>query len=199
MTTKRLIEARDLSRADIVFGDMTSHVSRNSDVSYQRIPITYNNGPLILKIPPCQSFGIHSSEMDNGNTRRTMPLVFNNIPTKQQEEFGKAFYEIKQCVWQHLVNRGFSISRLEKLGSCFWKEKILYAGIVESVYDSSLNSRYFIDNKEVGRALVGESSEYDTVAAIVVDSIYVGEKTISIQVKLYEVSLTPSKKRDRVL
>ena len=199
MTTKRLTEARDLVRSDIAFGDMTSHVSRNSDVSYQRIPITYNNGPLILKTPPCQSFGIHSSEMDNGNTRRTMPLVFNNIPTKQQEEFGKAFYEIKQCVWQHLVNRGFSISRLEKLGSCFWQEKILYTGIVESVYDSSLNSRYFINDKEVARVLVGESCEYDTVAAIVVDSIYIGEKTISIQVKLYEVSLTPSKKRERVL
>ena len=67
------------------------------------------------------------------------------------------------------------------------------------IYDSSLNSRYFIDNKEVERVWVGESSEYDTVAAIVVDSIYVGEKAISIQVKLYEVSLTPSKKRDRVL
>ena len=46
---------------------------------------------------------------------------------------------------------------------------------------------------------MGESSEYDTVAAIVVDSIYVGEKAISIQVKLYEVSLTPARKRDRVL
>ena len=199
MTTKRLIEARDLVREDIAFGDMTSHVSRSSDVSYQRIPITYKGGALIIKTPQCQSFGIQSTVMENGNTRRTMPLVFNNIPTKQQEEFGKAFYEIKQCAWQHLVNRGFSPSRLEKLGSCFWKEKILYAGIVELIYDSSLNSRYFIDNKEVERVWVGESSEYDTVAAIVVDSIYVGEKAISIQVKLYEVSLTPSKKRDRVL
>ena len=126
-------------------------------------------------------------------------VFFNTFAQRQQEEFGKAFYEIKQCAWQHLVNKGFSNSRLEKLGSCFWQEKILYAGIVESIYDSSLNSRYFINDEEVERVLVGESSEYDAVAAIVVDSIYVGEKAISIQVKLYEVSLTPSKKRDRVL
>ena len=199
MTTKRLIEAKNVNASDIAFGNMTSHVSRNTNVSYQRIPITYKGGALILKTPPCQSFGIQSSEMDNGYSRRTMPLVFDNILTQQQEEFGKAFYEIKQCAWQHLVNKGFHTSRLEKLGSCFWHEKTLYAGIVESVYDSSMNSRYFINNKEVERVEVGESSEYDTVAAIVVDSIYVGEKAISIQVKLYEVSLTPSKKRDRVL
>ena len=143
MTTKRLIEAKNVNASDIAFGNMTSHVSRNTNVSYQRIPITYKGGPL--------------------------------------------------------VNKGFSNSRLEKLGSCFWQEKILYAGIVESIYDSSLNSRYFINDEEVERVLVGESSEYDAVAAIVVDSIYVGEKAISIQVKLYEVSLTPSKKRDRVL
>ena len=199
MTTKRLIEAKNVNASDIAFGDMTSHVSRNSDVSYQRIPITYKGGALIIKTPPCQSFGIQSSEKDNGYSRRTMPLVFSNIQTQQKEEFGKAFYEIKQCACQHLVNRGFSTSRLEKLGSCFWHEKILYAEIVESIYDSSLNSRYFINGKEVERVLVGESSEYDTVAAIVVDSIYVGEKAISIQVKLYEVSLTPARKRDRVL
>ena len=195
MTTKRLIEARDLVSVDITFGDMTSHVSRNSNVSYQRIPIKYNNGPLILKTPKCRSLGIRSSEMDNGYTRRTMPLVFDD----EIKEFGKAFYEITQCVWKHLVNEGFSNSRLDKLDSCFWKEKILYAGIVESIYDSSMNSRYFIDNKEVKRVWVGESSEYDAVAAIVVDSIYVGEKAISIQVKLYEVSLTISRKRDRIL
>ena len=199
MTTNRLLEAKNVNTSDIAFGNMTSHVSRNTNVSYQRIPITYKGGPLILKTPPCKSFGIRSSEMDNGYTRRTMPLIFDNIPTQQQKEFGVAFYEIEQCAHQHIVNEGFSPCSLEKLGSCFWHEKILYAGIVESIYDSSLNSRYFIDNEEVKRVWVGESSEYDAVAAIVVDSIYVGEKTISIQVKLYEVSLTPAEKRDRIL
>ena len=196
MTTNRLLEAKNINTSNITFWNMTSHVSRNSNVSYQRIPIKYNNGPLILKTPKCRSIGIQSSEMDNGYTRRTMPLVFDD----EIKEFGKAFYEITQCVWKHLVNEGFSnYSRLDKLDSCFWKEKILYAGIVESIYDSSMNSRYFIDNKEVKRVWVGEGSEYVAVAAIVVDSIYLGEKAISIQVKLYEVSLTPAEKRDRIL
>ena len=76
MTTKRLIEAKDVDTQDIAFGDVTSHVSRNTNVSYQRIPITYKGGPLILKTPPCQSFGIQSTEMDGGYSRRTMPLGF---------------------------------------------------------------------------------------------------------------------------
>ena len=53
--------------------------------------------------------------------------------------------------------------------------------------------------EEVGRKTVGEGIEYDDVAAILIDSIYVGAKTVSIQVKLYEVSLTLSSKRGRVL
>ena len=198
MTTKRLLEAKDFDSQDVVFGDATFHVSKNTNVSYQRIPITYKSGSLILKTPPCQSPGIQSSEEKGGYSRRTMPLVFTNT-FEREEEFTKAFYEIKQCTWKHLVNEGYSCSYLEKLGSCFWQERILYAGIVESVFDTSMNSRYFVNDEEVKRVWVGEGTEYDAVAAIVVDSIYVGEKVISIQVKLYEVSLTPSKKRERIL
>ena len=54
-------------------------------------------------------------------------------------------------------------------------------------------------DEEVGRKMVGEGIEYDANAAVLIDSIYVGARTVSIQVKLYEVSLTPLKKRDRVL
>ena len=53
--------------------------------------------------------------------------------------------------------------------------------------------------EEVGRKTVEKGIEYDATAAVLIDSIYVGAKTVSIQVKLYEVSLTPSKKRGRVL
>ena len=197
MTTNRLIETKNVYASDIAFRDMTSHVARNREVSYQRIPITHKGGALILKTPPCRTCGILTSNMDDESKRRTLPLVFDVPQTKQQEEFGEAFDVIIQCAWQHLVNKGFRTSRLEKLNSCFWGERILYAGIVESVYDTKINSRYFINNKEVQKDLVDE--EFDAVAAIRVDSIYIGEKTISIQVKLYEVSLTLSKKRDRVL
>ena len=135
--------------------------------------------------------------MENGTTRHTLPLVFDNPPTQEQEEWLKAFNLITQCAFQHLVNKGFSPYELENLDSCIWQDKVLYAGIVESYFHKDQSSRYFVNGMEVGRGMVDCS--FDAVAAIRIESIYIGEKTISLQVRLYEVSLTPSKKRDRVL
>ena len=92
---------------------------------------------------------------------------------------------------------GYSLAKLAKLESCFWKSKILYASVSESAYDGSNNSRYFVGGREVARQDL--SGEYDAVAAVLIDSIYVGTKTVSLQVKLYEVSLSQASKRGRVL
>ena len=199
MATNRLLEAKNYQGSKVEFGDVSSHVSKSSDVSYQSMSIKYNGKQLLLKAPPCKSFGVQSSEMDNGYTRRTMPLVFDDFQSDKQAEFSRVFSDITQIAFEKLFIRGYPEDRLKKLDSCFWRDKILYAGIVESVYDSRVNTRYFINDKEVDRKAVGEGIEYDAIAAILVDSIYIGEKTISIQVKLYEVSLSTAKKRDRVL
>ena len=143
--------------------------------------------------------GVQSTETENGFTRRTMPLIFENLLKDNQTEFANVFSNITRNVYEQLVQRGYLGSKLLKLDSCFWRSKILYAGIVESVYDCSNNTRYFIGDEEIGRETVGEGTEYEANAAVLIDSIYVGSRTVSIQVKLYEVSLTPSKKRDRVL
>ena len=199
MQNNRLLEARNYQSNRVVFGDETCHVSKSSDVSYKRIPIKYDGKQFLLRAPKCKSFGVQTTEMDYGYTRRTMPLVFDDFQSDEQAEFSRVFSDVARNAYEQLVLRGYPESKLSKLESCFWRDKILYAGIVESVYDSRTNTRYFIDDKEVGRKEVGEGIEYDATAAILVDSIYVGEKTISIQVKLYEVSLTRSSKRGRVL
>ena len=198
MSNNRLLEAKNYQSSRVGFGDEICHVSK-SDVSYQRIPVKYDGKQFLLKAPKCKSFGVQTTEMENGYTRRTMPLVFDDFQSDEQAEFSRVFSDVARNAYEQLVLRGYPDSKLSKLESCFWRDKILYAGIVESVYDSRTNTRYFIDDKEVGRKEVGEGIEYDATAAILVDSIYVGEKTISIQVKLYEVSLTRSSKRGRVL
>ena len=86
---------------------------------------------------------------------------------------------------------------MQKLDSCFWRNKVLYTTVVESFMEYENNTRIFVGNSEVKN--LKEGDEYDVNAVILIDSIYVGEKTISIQVKLYEAALTLSKKRDRVL
>ena len=194
----RVTEVKNFDGNKMVIGDETCYVSK-SDVEYGKIPIMYDRRQFLLKVPNCKTMGVQSAEMENGFVRRTMPLVFENPLTDHQTEFSNVFRDIARNVYEQLVQRGYPDNKLLKLDSCFWREKILYAGIVESVYDCKINTRYFIGDEEVGRETVGEGIEYDVNAAVLIDSIYVGPRTVSIQVKLYEVSLTPSKKRARVL
>ena len=194
----RVIGVKNFEEWRVKIGEVSHYVSK-SDVKYGKIPMTYCGGQFLLMVPKCKTMGVQSIEMENGFTRRTMPLVFEAPLTDEQTEFANVFSVIAENIYVQLVQRGFLADKLSKLGSCFWREKILYAGIVESVYDCKNNTRYFIEDEEVERKTVGEGKEYDANAAVLIDSIYVGERTVSIQVKLYEVSLTPSKKRDRVL
>ena len=194
----RVTEVKNFDGMKMEIGEEWRNISK-SDIEYGKIPIMYDRRQFLLKVPKCKTMGVQSTEMENGFTRRTMPLVFEYPLTDEQTEFANVFQDIARNVYEQLVQRGYTTSKLFKLDSCLWREKILYAGIVESVYDCKDNTRYFIGDEEVGRETVGEGKEYDASAAILIDSIYVGARTVSIQVKLYEVSLSPSKKRDRVL
>ena len=194
----RVTEANNFDEFKMEIGEEWRNVSK-SDVEYGKIPIMYGGEQFLLMAPKCKTMGVQPTEMENGYTRRTMPLVFENPLTDEQTEFANVFRDIARNAYEQLVLRGYPANKLLKLDSCFWRAKILYAGIVESVYDCRNNTRYFMGDEEVGRKTVGEGIEYDADAAILIDSIYVGARTVSIQVKLYEVSLTPSKKRDRVL
>ena len=77
MQNNRLTEARNYQSNRVEFGDEICHVSK-SDVSYQRIPVKYDGKQFLLKAPKCKSFGVQTTEMENGYTRRTMPLVFDD-------------------------------------------------------------------------------------------------------------------------
>ena len=194
----RVTEVKNFSERKIQMGEEMRSTSKN-EVEYAKIPIKYDGGKFLIFLPKCKTIGVQSTEMDNGFMRRTMPLVFECPLTDHQEEFVNVFQNIARNVYEQLVRRGYLESKLSKLESCFWRSKILYAGIVESAFDFSNNTRYFINDEEVKRQAVEEGIEYEANAAILIDSIYVGERTVSIQVKLYEVSLVPLKKRARVL
>ena len=198
MPNNRLLEAKNYQSSRVEIGDEIRHVSKG-DVGYGKIPIEYGGGQFLLKVPKCKTMGVQTTEMDNGYMRRTMPFVFDDPLTVEQSEFVEVFSDIARNAYEQLVLREYPQSKLSKLESCFWRGKVLYAGIAESVFDCRSNTRYFVGKEEVGRKKVGEGIEYDAVAAVLIDSIYVGTKTVTIQVKLYEVSLTPSAKRGRVL
>lgn len=193
-----MIEARDFESSKVEVGVASNHLSK-TDVSYSKIGILYGGKRLMLRVRKCRTMGVQETEQESGYVRRTMPLVFDDPLTVGQSEFVQVFSEIVESVRDELVRRGYPPDRLFKLDSCLWKGKMLYAGVVESVFDYENNSRYFIGEREVMRKDVGSNKLYDAVAAVTIDSIYVGARAISIQVNLLEASLSQAAKRSRVL
>ena len=191
-----IIDINNFSESKITVGEEWRSVSKN-DVGYGKMKIKYNNEQFLFLVSSCKTLGVQSTEMENGYTRRTMPLIFDEPKTRDQERFTNVFEQISQKVYELLVQRGYNDNRLMKLDSCFWRNKVLYTTVVESFLEYENNTRFFVGAKEVRK--VEEGEEYEAKAAVLIDSIYIGEKTVSIQVKLYEVSLTPTKKRARVL
>ena len=170
-------------------------VTRKKDgVEYGRIKLGYNNERIMLLLKS-KTMGIKTEETNNGYQRKTMPFVFDHPFTKNQELFVNVFDKIINSSFHQLLSRQYDETRLRKLGSGFWAEKILYANIVSSMLDSSDNTRFFLEGKEVSQNEISDRTDYNASAAILLDSIYVGESAISIQIRLYEVHLTPAEKR----
>ena len=81
---------------------------QKSDVEYGKIPIEYEGGQFLLKVPKCKTMGVQSIGMENGYTRRTMPLVFEDPLTEEQAEFADVFYDIARNAYEQLVQKGIS-------------------------------------------------------------------------------------------
>ena len=180
----------------ILVGREWTSVSKNG-TGYGKMQIKYENKKFLFHLPMCKTLGVQTTEMDNGYVRKTMPLIFNDPKTRDQERFEQIFEKICHRLSNILYEKGYDDERMPKLNSCFWRNRVLYTTVVESFMEYENNTRIFVGNDEVKN--LKEGDEYDANVVILIDSIYVGEKTISIQVKLYEAALTLSKKRDRVL
>ena len=177
----------------------TEEVTKKKDSKeFCKIPVSYNNGKLLLPITT-KTMGVKTMETHNGYQRRTMPFVFEEPLSKKQNPFIATFHIIQETIYKQLSNRGYEGERLLKLGNCFWAERILYANIVSSIWDSSDNTRFFLGGKEVSAQNISDCTDYNANGAILIDSIYVGESSICIQAKLYEVHLSPAEKRARVI
>ena len=69
MSNNRLVKVRDYEASKVEFGEATNHVSKSSDISYSKIPVTYEGRKFLLKVPKCKTMGVQSTEMENGYTR----------------------------------------------------------------------------------------------------------------------------------
>ena len=171
---------------------------KKDGVEYAKIPLTYNDRRFLLPIKT-KTMGVKTMDTRNGYKRMTMPFVFEEPLSKRQDPLIDTFNTIVRVVYQQLSSRGYEEERLSKLGSCLWAGRILYTNVVSSIWDSSDNTRFFLSGKEVSAKDISDCTDYEANGAISLDSIYVGESAISIQVRLYEVHLSPAEKRARVV
>ena len=163
-----------------------------------KIQLTYDDRKLLLPIKT-KTMGVKTVDTRNGYKRMTMPFVFEEPLSKKQNSFIATFKNIVRVVHQQLSSRLYEEERLSKLGSCLWAGRILYTNVVQSIWDSSDNTRFFLLGKEVQAKDISDCTDYEASGAVSIDSIYVGETAIILQVRLYEVHLTPAEKRARVV
>ena len=168
----------------------------------------YPDGPLIIFLKGCCSFGLQKNEKYGCYS---ITIVVN-------DEFEKVFKNISNKCKMHLVKvaetigkNGLKLSDLKNFGSCLYKKDgkspILYSKVIYDLNADRIITDFYekerIDDIEEFGMPSSNPLEYlgkecNVNAAIQFESIFIGS-TISLQVKLYEIEITPVKWKARLL
>ena len=206
---ERLINYYDIDPVNISFGEAQMKNVPETDITYKRIPISIEHndgtfGPLIIKTQKCFSFGAQQNiNKETGVLNGwTLPIVMydRDKPTADQLDWVKKFDEIVERCRDFLIHLyDFEKEQLDKIGGCMWWSKndpsrgpTLYPKIIcgklNKRYDTKFRMVRDLYGKGTGVAITKEEliDNYNVIAAIRIDSIYIGNENISIQVKVYE-------------
>ena len=206
----------DIKPENINFGVTTSGTVSGKDIYYERIPITINygnyNGPLLIKTEKCFTFGVKQNlDKETGEVNGwSLPIVMNDSkslddryePTTKQREWVEKFYEIVERCKDFLKDfLGFTEQQVKMLGNCMWwpQERengpTLYAKIISGRskrYDTKFRLvKDLDDHTDEGVSITKEElvENYHTIAVMRIDSLYICEKNVYLQVKVYEALL----------
>lgn len=217
----QLSTADNLNVSDIIFGQVRESKIPGSVLSYQRINLSVKNpdgstGDLILRTSPLFSFGVQESKsMETKEVNGyVMPLCMwnRNNPTEEEKQWTNVFSEIcnrcKEYLVEHRADFGkwdLEMNDLKKFNPLHWKRdkatgKIeegkgptLYVKLISSKKDGKdkiLSLFYDSMSREEIDPLTMLNKRCEVTAAIKIESIFIG-KNISLQVKLWEVVVTP--------
>ena len=182
------------------------------DITYQRIPITINHndgtfGSLLIKTEKCFTFGAQQNlDKETGEiTGWSLPIaMYDRLePTEAQREWVESFYEIVEYCKELLVdNHEFEKAQLENIANCMWwsssdrtRGPNLYPKIISAKtkrFDTKFRMvKDLKDNLDEGVSITKEelTENYNVIAVINFDSIYVCGKDAYLQVKVYEALL----------
>ena len=182
------------------------------DVTYQRIPITINHddgtyGPLLIKTEKCLTFGARQNfDKETGElTGWSLPIaMYDRLePTEAQREWVEEFYKVVECCEEFLMNNHeFEKVMFDNIGNCMWwsddrtRGPTLYPKIISGKSSKRLNTKFrmvkdLLNNSGEGVSITKEelTENYNVIAVINFDSIYVCDKDAYLQVKVYEALL----------
>lgn len=205
---ERLIDYYDIDPMHICFGEPQVSIVPDTNITYTRIPISIEHGggsvgPLIIKTRKCFTFGAQKDSVNTKELSRwTLPIVMydRDEPTADQVAWVNKFDEIIKVCKDYLINKfDFKGERLTKLGNSMWrptndltKGPTLYPKIIcgrlNKRYDTKFRMVDDLFSDSLGTLVRKEAltDNYHVIAAIRIDSIYVGNENISVQVKVSE-------------
>ena len=204
----------DVKAKNIGFGKHVVGKITGRDVTYERIPIKIKHadnlyGSLFIKTEKCFSFGAKQSiNKETGvTTEWTLPIAMydRDSPTEELRKWVLKFNEIvERCKDYVMQVYNFERQQLEKIGSCMWWPKngkivdesrgpTLFSKIITSKSCKRYETKFRMvkDLQSILDEGVTTTKEelidnYNVIAVIKIDSIYICGENVYLQVKVVE-------------
>ena len=224
----QLSSFENITEDDFVFQTAKKFKIPNSKMKYERIKIERKlpNGkttPLVVATPFLFSFGIRERKDQETNKINgySIPVSLRKKdaePNQKETNFLNIIKKVQDLCQDHLSreygeNEASSLSDMlyykqveyfDKKGETKKKKDessspVLYVKLIYSSETKKFSTIFRVKGKQEVKPLEYKDKYFNTRMAIIFDSIYLGEKSISIQVKAHEVHILPFEERKSIL
>ena len=224
----QLSSFENINEDNIVFHSAKKFKIPNIKMKYERIKIEMklSNGkttPLVVATPILFSFGI--SERKDQETNKingySIPVCLwkkDAEPNQKETNFLNIIKKVQELCQDHLLreygeNEASSLTDMlyykqikyvDKKGKNKKKKDessspVLYVKLIYSSETKKFSTIFKVKGKQEVKPLEYKDKFFNTRMAIIFDSIYLGGKSISIQVKAHEVHILPFEERKPLL
>ena len=208
---EELTNYENLNTENINFGVTRFGTVSGKDISYEMVPITIEHnvnghyGSLLIKTEKCFTFGAQQNfDKETGQVSGwSLPIaMFNRLkPTEEQRKWVERFYEIVgKCKEFLMENYEFTKEQVSNMGDCMWwpkddatKGPTLYPKIITGKKSKRFDTKFRMvkdlgNKSDEGVSITKEElvDNYEVIAVIMIDSIYICGKKASLRVKVYE-------------
>ena len=221
----QLSSFENITEDNIIFQTAKKFKIPNSKMKYERIKIERKlpdgkTTPLVVATPILFSFGI--SERKDQETNKingySIPVCLwkkDSEPNQKETNFLNIIKEVQDLCQDHLSREygenSFSdmlyykqIEYVDKKGKTKKKKDessspVLYVKLIYSSETKKFSTIFRVKGKQEVKPLEYKDKFFNTRMAIIFDSVYLGGKSISIQVKAHEVHILPFEERKPLL